>query len=176
MNSRVKIDLPQEKLQEAMQIAKERDVKKERFGSKSYNNTYKSSEDVHIVGAVGEAAVAHFFGVEMDKTIFQEHGDAGVDNSIDGYGNIEVKTTTYWKDPYLRVPAYRPNKDIDYYGLCYVDKNDYSNVWIVCSAKRDEVVKKPKRRLYRDGPLNYILEEKELENIHDSMLHKKQQS
>ena len=175
MNNRVKIDLPQEKLKEAVEIAKQRDAKKEKFGSKSYNNTYKSSEDVHIVGAVGEAAVAHFFGVEMDKTIFQEHGDAGVDNTVKSY-SIEVKTTTYWKDPYLRVPAYRPNKEIDYYVLCYVDKRDYSNVWIGGSAKRGEVVKKTKRRLYRDGPLNYIMEEKELENIHDSMLHKKQQS
>ena len=176
MNNRVKIDLPVEKLNEAIEIAKKRDAKKEKFGSKSYNNTYRSSEDVHIVGAVGEAAVAHFFGVDMDKTIFQEHGDAGVDNSVEGCGNIEVKTTTYWKDPYLRVPAYRPNKEIDYYVLCYVDKKDYSNVWIVGAAKRDEVVKKTKRRLYRDGPLNYILEEKELEDINDSMLSKKQQS
>ena len=71
MNNRVKIDLPVEKLNEAIEIAKKRDAKKEKFGSKSYNNTYRSSEDVHIVGAVGEAAVAHFFGVDMDKTIFQ---------------------------------------------------------------------------------------------------------
>ena len=43
MNNRVKIDLPVEKLNEAIEIAKKRDAKKEKFGSKSYNNTYRSS-------------------------------------------------------------------------------------------------------------------------------------
>lgn len=170
MNNRTQVTLPKEKLEEAINIAKQRDLKKERFGSKSYNNSYRSSEDVHIVGAVGEAAVAHLFGVEIDKTIFHDRGDAGVDNKVSTYGNIEVKTTTYWKDPYLRVPAYRPNKDIDYYVLCYVDKRDYSNVWIIGVAKREDVVNRPKRRLCKDGPLNYILKESELEKINDSLL------
>ena len=170
MNNRVQVNLPKKKLEEAIDIAKQRDLKKEKFGSKSYNNSYRSSEDVHIVGAVGEAAVAHLFGVEIDKTIFHDRGDAGVDNKVDSYGNIEVKTTTYWKSPYLRVPAYRPNKDIDYYVLCYVDKKDYSNVWIIGVAKREDVVNRPKRRLCKDGPLNYILEESELEKINDSLL------
>ena len=169
-SSRVQVKLPKKILDEAIDIAKQRDLKKKKFGSKSYNNSYRSSEDVHIVGAVGEAAVAHFFGVEMDKTIFHEHGDAGVDNTVKGYGNIEIKTTTYWKNPYLRVPAYRPNKDINHYILCYVDKKDYSNVWIIGVAKKEDVVKQTKRRLCKDGPLNYIVEEKELEKIHDNML------
>ena len=174
MNYRLQIKLPKENLEEAIDIAKQRDLKKEKFGSKSYNNSYRSSEDVHIVGAIGEAAVAHLFGVEIDKTIFHDRGDAGVDNKVETYGNIEVKTTTYWKNPYLRVPAYRPNKDIDHYVLCYVDKRDYSNVWVIGIAKREDVVNRPKRKLCKDGPLNYIFEESELEKIDVNLLPSKQ--
>tara|TARA_Y100000593_G_scaffold94271_1_gene192580 strand:+ start:10356 stop:10979 length:624 start_codon:yes stop_codon:yes gene_type:complete len=129
------------------------------------------SEWTHKLGLIGEVAVAQYFGVSIDENIYDDHGDDGTDLVIPELGGrVDVKTTPYCHDPYLRVPMGKPKdkekmKNVDAYVSCCYDKSKPNMVQIIGWQKKEIVIKSEKKRFLDQGPLNYKLEEHELEQI-----------
>ena len=169
---RIKVKLTNKEVELARSLAVARDEKKVRFGAGRYAECSKktgSSENSHFYGLLGEIAVAKHFKVEIDKRIFATHGDDGVDLVLEDpdLGNVQVKTTTYTKDPFLRVPMGKQKdkdklKDIDSYICCCIDVKNSKEVQIVGWIDHKELVKKKTRRFLRYGPVNYVAKESEL--------------
>jgi hypothetical protein len=159
---RIKIKLPKKLKDEALALAQERNKKEKRFGGKTYNDTM-TAQNSHNLGIIGEAIAAYYLEVPIDSRIFHNKGDDGVDLVHPTLGNIAVKTTTYWDDPYLRAEVKRDFEIIDTYILCYVNPN-LDETWIIGYISRDELHKNAKvRKLGKFLPLNYILGEDKLQ-------------
>lgn len=158
---RIKVKLPKKLKDEALALAQERNKKEKRFGGKTYNDTM-TAQNSHNLGIVGEAITAFHLGVPIDSRIFHNKGDDGVDLVHPTLGNIAVKTTTYWDDPYLRAEVKRDFEIIDTYILCYVDPT-LDETWIIGYITRDELHRvATKRKLGRFLPENYICKEQDL--------------
>jgi len=99
--NRIEIILPEEQIQLAYRLGELRNRKKILFGEKTYAGTH-SSLKIHEIGALGEVATAYYLKVPVDQTIFETHGDNGLDLITKELGKVQVKTTTYWDEPLLR--------------------------------------------------------------------------
>ena len=119
----------------------------------------------HTIGLIGELAIAKHLGMKVDDRIFQNKGDGGLDFDIPGLGKTQVKTTTYGEKPLLRAEVKKDKSSIDAYLLVYVNKKDYKEVYLIGWAKREDVIKAPKRKFSRYGPLNYVMSEEELNRL-----------
>lgn len=158
---RIKIDMPPELVEKITSLAGARNKKEKRFGGMNYGNV-RGSLQAHVIGMTAEAAVAHYFGVDVDERIFHNKGDDGKDLVIPGFGVTQVKSTTYWSEPWLRAELEHDKDYIETYLLVYVDKEDLSCVWMIGWLPRHVVVTLPKKRLVDRGPLNYVAAEKDL--------------
>jgi hypothetical protein len=159
---RVKVEIPKELTEKIKQIAGDRNKKEKRFGGMNYGDV-RGSLQAHVIGMTAEAAVAQYFGVDVDERIFHNKGDDGKDLILpDPFRVTQVKSTTYWSEPWLRAEIEHDKEYIDTYMLVYVDKEDLSCVWIVGWLPRSEVIKLPKKQLVKGGPMNYVAAEKEL--------------
>lgn len=158
---RIKIELPEELTKKILATALSRNGKEKRFGGMNYGKV-RGSLQAHLIGMTAEVAVAHYFNVEFDERIFHNRGDDGKDLTLPNYGVTQVKSTTYWSDPWLRAEIEHDKDYIDTYLLVYVDKEDLSCVWMIGWLPRAEVIKKPQKRLVDDGPLNYVASCEEL--------------
>lgn len=164
---RIPVILPKDKIKEAYLLAKKRNQKEARYGAMTYGNVNAGLES-HLIGMLGEMAVAYHFGIDVDKVIYDYHGDDGLDLTIAGFGLCQVKTTTYWQKPFLRVELEHYRKDIKSYFLCalwLMDIPTTRTVEIVGWAPHELVAVQKPRRLGFNLPLNYILEEQELQSL-----------
>tara|TARA_R110002020_G_scaffold466313_1_gene688772 strand:+ start:108 stop:635 length:528 start_codon:yes stop_codon:yes gene_type:complete len=173
--ARVTIELTKKDIRFAKSLAKKRDAKKQRFGAGRYaacSDKTGSSEKSHYYGLLGEIAVAKFFDVEVDETIYDNHGDSGVDLEVPKFGRCQVKTTTYTDKPLLRVPMER-KKDVnkidvtDTFICCCINVRNHKFVDIVGWLEKDKVIKYKTRRFLRYGPLNYVVEESDLNTLNN---------
>lgn len=163
---RIKITLPSEKVEKAYSLAVKRNQKETRFGGMTYGGK-RGSLEAHLLGILPEMAVAHYFDVNVDERIFSDCGDDGEDLVLPFYGTTQVKATTYWNDPLLRAEVEHDHAGIDSYLLTFVDKRliKPEEVWIIGWLPRSEVIKSPKNKLLKNGPLNYIVSETELRPV-----------
>jgi hypothetical protein len=161
---RIKINMPPELVEKINRLAGARNKKEKRFGGMNYGNV-RGSLQAHVIGMTAEAAVAHHFGADVDERIFHNKGDDGRDLELPTYGVTQVKSTTYWSDPWLRAEIEHDKDYIQTYLLVYVDKEDLSCVWMIGWLPRTEVVTKPKKQLVEHGPWNYVVPEKELHPV-----------
>lgn len=134
----------------AMFLAGRHNEKEAKYGAMTYDNG--SGVNAHYIGICGEIAVAQLLGGKMDFSTY-DRGDTGIDLSILGV-NVDVKTTTYMKDPWLRVELEHWKSDTCYV-LCAFDGEVVKLVGR-CSGR---FIKKhgEKKRLTKNGPENYIL-------------------
>lgn len=165
---RVRVSLPLAKVKEAVEIAKQRNNKESKFGAMTYGGKL-SGLKAHVIGMLAEIAVAHYFSQKVDSSIFDDHGDDGVDiTNIPGYGVVGVKCTTYYDEPYMRVEKEHFSEDVDTYILCYVNPDlTKMEAYLIGWASKAEVAaavqkKFPIGKSGRYGPMNYVLEEYEL--------------
>lgn len=160
-SNRIKVKIPQDILEQIVQIAKDRNKKQAKFGAMTYEGGRKqrASLEAHVIGMVAETAAAIHFGGEIDKRIFENHGDDGRDLNLPKYGVTQVKATTYWTDPWLRAEVEHDKDYLDTYMLAYVDENNYRAAWLVGWLPRSEVIKLPQEKCKSNGPLNYVCKE-----------------
>lgn len=155
---RIKVKLPKKLKDEALALAQERNKKEKRFGGKTYNDTLTAARS-HEIGIIGEAISAYHLGVPIDSRIFHNKGDDGVDLVHPILGNIAVKTTTYWDDPYLRAEVKRDFEIIDTYILCYVNPT-LDETWIIGYISRNELHQVGvQKKLGKFLPTNWICKE-----------------
>lgn len=151
-------------------LAEARNNKNNLKGNRLFTTT-KTSLEIHTLGVWSEYAVAQAYGIQMNTTIYPNGGDKGApDLVIPGYGNVEVKSTTYTidREPYLRVESKRCNDEIDTYFLVYVDIENCSAT-IYGWASRDEVKAKTPRSLNasKNLPINYLVKCQELHSTNE---------
>jgi hypothetical protein len=158
---RVKVTLSAEQFQLANKLADARNKKERKFGAMTYGGV-RGSRQAHIIGIVPELAVCVLGNGSVDERIFDSHGDEGIDAILPGLGKVGVKTTTYEKEPYLRVEMEHFREDIDAYILCFYNERCPHDVWIVGWSTKDEVKKGQQKRFVSGGPMNYVLHEKDL--------------
>lgn len=108
-------------------------------------------------------AVAYHFGTEIDREIYDGRGDDGTDVEIPGYGKVQVKTTTYGQEPWLRVEAHRPH--VDAYFLVYVNPACRKETVIIGVAPLALVLTKKPKRIARFGPMNHVVKPGELSGV-----------
>jgi hypothetical protein len=156
---RVMVKLPQRVVDQALKLAEERNAKEKRYGAMTYGGKLGGVQ-AHILGILGEAAVAYQTGQDVDRRIFDTHGDDGIDLIVPGMGKVGIKTTTYVDDPYMRVEMEHFRDDIDAYILCAI--NSKHEVVIVGWATKDDVKKGEKKQFVPGGPMNYVLREEVL--------------
>lgn len=164
---RVRIRLTPKEVDYVHNMAKQRNKKAKRFGSKTYNDTM-TSEKAHMIGLAAEFAVAQLLDLKIDDAIYDNHGDCGVDLQIkidDKDMGIAVKATTYCEVPFLRAEVDRNIPEIGIYVLCYVNKDDISDIEIIGWQYREIVEKAKVRKFGRYAPKNYVLTEQELRGI-----------
>lgn len=157
----IKIKITKKLRTEAETLGKARNEKSKRFGQRLYSETskIKSGNETHYLGVIAELTVAKYFSIEMNKEIYDSHGDCGHDLIIPGLGKTELKTTTYVNDPFLRAELKKDHEGIDNYLLVAVD-DDYA--YIIGYIPRSELILLKPRKLLKFGPVNYIATTKEL--------------
>jgi hypothetical protein len=160
---RVLVMLPQEKVEDAISLARGRNLKEQRYGPMTYGSRLTGIE-AHVIGVVAEQGVAHHFGVEVDAAI-HARGDNGIDLVLPGLGRTGVKCTTYGADPLLRVEGEHLCEGVAAYLLAHVDPRRLEEVWLIGWATKAEVVKGRKARFVANGPVNYVLHEGELRGL-----------
>lgn len=165
---RIRVDIPIGKVKRAVEFAKKRNGKENKFGAMTYGGKL-SGIKAHVIGILAEEAVAQYFGKSIDTEVFDSHGDDGVDlPSVPGYGSVGVKSTTYGDDPYMRVEIEHFSDRVDSYVLVYVNPDlTKLEVFLIGWAKKEEVSKAVQKRFSigksgRFGPMNYVLEEHQL--------------
>ena len=76
-------------------IGRERNAAKAGIPSRKYATTKATDEEIHVLGAKAEIAVARVLGVEPDRN-FYRHGDGGVDLRVGGYTvDVKMRSTPY---------------------------------------------------------------------------------
>jgi|TARA_Y100000310_G_C20650942_1_gene799390 hypothetical protein len=169
------VKLTDEEIDKVKELARGRDAKKKYFGAGRHwacSSKAGSSEASHYYGLLGEMAVAKYFDVALDERIFEKHGDEGMDLQITELGGkVDVKTTIdYVDDPFLRVPMGHP-RDVeklnaaDAFVCCCLERKKPNIVQIVGWQTKDKVCQAKTKQLMRNGPINFILRESELEQV-----------
>jgi len=161
---RVCITLTDREWQGCIDTAKKRNRKEDLFGPGVYKPDL-SAFKAHAVGLLGEAAVGKYFHRPIDKVIYADGGDDGVDlKNLPGYGDSGIKTTTYMDDPWLRVEARNFIPRVKTWFLAAA-RMDSPVVHIVGYAYRSELEGLRVKQLRDNGPQNYILPERKLHSL-----------
>lgn len=169
---RVRVSIPLTRIKKAVDTAKKRNLKENRFGAMTYGGRL-SGLKAHVIGILAEEAVATYFDTNISEDIFLNHGDDGTDIlNVPKLGTVGVKCTTYYEDPYLRVEKEHFSSKVDSYILCYVNpKLTDMEFWLIGWATKEEVSMASTKRFEikpgKFGPLNYVLEEHELHGFKD---------
>ena len=136
----------------ASYFASQRNKKEAQFGAMTYSTN--AGIDAHYVGICGEIAAAQVLGGVIDFSTYAK-GDNGADLVIGGV-SVDVKTTTYTADPWLRVELEHWHPDTCYV-LCSFDQQS-DTVELIGRCKGSTIKKMGKiKRLTKNGPINYVL-------------------
>lgn len=144
-----------------MQMAKQRNGKEKRFGSRTYADK-QSGLMAHTIGIVAELAVADLFKVKFDDRIFDSHGDDGVDLVLPVVGCTSVKATTYLKEPFLRVEIKKASPIICVYIGCAVNSSNLRKIYMFGWQYRNVVETSKQKKFSQYGPVNYVLDTSQL--------------
>lgn len=138
-------------------LSAQRGEKCKRLGDNTYGSV-RGGVEAHLIGVIGELAVAHFFNIPVDTNIYA-YGDGGIDLKINDK-NIAVKTTTYFSSPKLSVEVNKFRDDCCYFGCALKDRTINLFGW----ATAEEVAAaEQKRWINKDSaPLNYVLDINEM--------------
>lgn len=132
----------------------------------NFRSTRNLTNNPHFYGKVGEFIFKQEFGLDPDMSI-NIQGDS--QDFIYKGKKIDIKTTTYWKDPFLREFS-NPRKVPDIYVLVAVQTINENNgdVFgeIVGWCYSEELLSTPLKNLGNIGK-RYILNRNELRNIKD---------
>lgn len=165
----ISIVLPRDKVAEVKQLASQRNRKEETFGARTYDGVCESYE-AHLMGAFGEMAAAIHFGVDVDRRIFDEHGDDGEDLLLPVYGVTQIKATSYHLYPWLRAEVCHDRPSIQTYMAAAVEKRyvhpEYEGdveVKLIGWLPREKVI--TRRPEVIRGPLSYVWKDWELNPI-----------
>ncbi len=142
-------------LQLAGILAGNRNGKEATFGAMTYGGVH-SGRKAHYIGLCAEIAVAHYFNEDVDAETYAK-GDNGTDIIVRGH-KIAVKSTTYVRDPFLRVEKEHFQDDTLYF-CCAVQ---LPHVFLCGYAAANEVKNGDQRQLVGNGPVNYVLAMKDL--------------
>lgn len=159
--------LNQKQIVKLFTLAKARNQKARKFGSSGFGRFRRNSGFyIHFIGLIGEFGVSQFLKVPLNEVIYDNHGDEGWDFDVKKFGKVDVKTTTYFKDPYLRIPVkeFDKNPDVKTYFLVAVDEIDF-NYEVVGWISRDKVPEFEQKQLTPTGPLNYIIKREDLSPV-----------
>jgi uncharacterized protein YodC (DUF2158 family) len=121
-----------------------------------------SNDEAHRLGVWSEAAVAKFFGIDMNTEVFKDGGDKHApDFHVESVGHIEVKcvSSTYNSKPWLKVPIKTFNDKVDYFVIVSSVNYTERTVKIYGYATRDEVKSAEQAKCIANGPLNYIIKD-----------------
>lgn len=155
-----RLNISDDQLAKFLDLAKRRNRKQAKFGAMTYGGVRKSI-DAHVLGMCSEGGVCLHYGLPYDERIYEEHGDNGIDTirDIPGLGPSQIKCTTYFDEPLLRVEIEHYRSDVFYICVAVKDKKEF---WIVGCATAEQVRNAPTRQFVNGGPMNYVLEEDEL--------------
>ncbi len=157
--------LTPERLKQAVDLATARNKKEPCMGPMTYGGRL-SGNQAHLVGILGEQAVAQHYGLLVDASVYDRHGDQGVDLVIPCLGVSGVKTTTYLDDPLLRVEL--EHATADYFILaCVPDVADKPHEVYLCGfTTREKLLTEGRRvRFVPGGPLNWVMSEPDLDAL-----------
>lgn len=161
---RVTVHLEPDDLQAAYVEGRRRD------NSRSWSRNYAiDAETTHIRGLKGEIAFARCYGLSPDLSE-RPAGDGGVDVSCWWFVfpvSVDVKTTQYVADPWLRVRA-DCSSHADVYVLAAV-ADDGVAVDLVGWATRHDVTDTPPTRTETGHHTNHILKAQDLRALPDPM-------
>jgi len=150
----VTVDLPPEALQQAYEFGRKRN-------SKGFAGSVDTDpQQAHILGMKGELAFANLYNLTPDLSINDSSGDAGYDFQATVRGElrrIDVKSTTHYADPWLKLRADRCETPTEIYVLAAVDQCRVKFVgWLPDSHL------KHKETTTRTGRENYLCKPDEL--------------
>jgi hypothetical protein len=95
-----------------------------------------SKESSHFTGLLGEAAFSFLTGLPLNANLIAA-GDGGWDYATAEGLHLDVKTSLFWRDPWLKqYPS--PKRWVDYYILVAADTTE-GRVRVVGHATQDEV-------------------------------------
>ena len=165
----------------AWALAQARNKKESKLGAMTYKpENGWGGIGPHLIGMLGELAVARYLGLDPDVRIFSRSGAPGADLTARDGKTIQVKTTTYAKDPWLRVETHHPACNFYVLAVVHVKPGDEKNpggpIWIrevrkedvsaivtlVGWADRATVLLGKRTKLRENGPENYVLTGKSL--------------
>jgi hypothetical protein len=114
------------------EMGEARDADKREFRStKSW-----SKESSHTTGLLGEAAFSFLTGLPLNASLITT-GDGGWDYTTADGLHVDVKTSLFWNDPWLKqYPS--PKRWVDYYILVAADTAE-GRVRVIGHATQDEV-------------------------------------
>jgi hypothetical protein len=159
------IVLTPERLQQATALAEGRNGKERALGPMTYGARLTGIQ-AHLVGLLGEQAVAQHYDLPVDVAIYDRHGDQGIDLTIPCLGVTGVKATTYLDDPLLRVEV--EHATADYFILvCVPDvARKPQEVYLCGYTTREKLLTEGRLvQLVRGGPMNRVMSEADLDAV-----------
>ena len=120
------------------------------------------STDAHVIGVKGELAFAATYGLETDTSINATGGDSGYDFELTHNGTrrlVNLKVSTFYEKPWLKVRAERIEQPADTYVLAAIGA-DGVTIRFAGWATADEI--KQTEPTMMTGSKNYIRDETEL--------------
>jgi hypothetical protein len=159
------VGLTPERLNQAVCLAEGRNGKERALGPMTYGARLTGIQ-AHLVGILGEQAVAQLYGLPVDVAIYDRHGDQGIDLTIPCLGVAGVKTTTYLDDPLLRVEL--EHTTADYFILACVPDvaRKPQEVYLCGYTTREKLLNEGRLvQLVRGGPMNRVMSEADLDAV-----------
>lgn len=133
----------------------------------------KDWDDVHRImrfyrGFLAELVVSDYYNVPYYAKFYPDSGDEGSDITVNGL-KLGVKATTFTgSNPFLLVKK-GEKKAADYYILVRHWERDKYHGEILGWIDKDTALNRRVRKIASGGPLNYVVERKELKPIETLM-------
>lgn len=136
------------------QIGKQREEQKRKFQS---SRLWRGENSTHIIGIAGEVIAATVLHQQIDIEL-----NIRGDNGSDLWGNIDVKTSSYWP-PILKHPVNSKHWP-DYFCLVYFNEKKQHGCFIGMVTK--DALKNGTIQQFGEGkPLNYTLTMEEVDRL-----------
>lgn len=86
------VKLSQDTINEAKFYARQRNYGKAVRGISGRIPAHTHELDIHLLGLLGEYAVSIVLGIDIDRNVYDRHGDSGIDLRLSNGKTISVKT------------------------------------------------------------------------------------
>lgn len=155
MDARAPVQLHPEQIADAHDIAEMRERTPRAYKHRTHAG--ESGYITHLIGIMGELAVAEYYGLELELVF--NRSDNGVDFTLEDGKTLQVKAVPYFDDPCMKLqPA---DTKADFYMLvCVATVNGYCE--IVGTTTRREVLRREPARYRPHLPLSRLIYERDL--------------